>query len=62
MVNCKNCDNFVDNEPILVCDADLGNPFVQSPSHFEDGYKCTWNGIESLDIADLQKGNCRCRK
>ena len=60
-IDCRNCDNFQEGEPIKVVDVAYNNPFMQDQYHFEDGFKCTWNGIESLRIEDLQKGNCRCK-
>ena len=61
-MDCKQCDNLLLEEPIKVVDVHYDNPFIEDVHHFEDGFKCTWNGIESLNIEDLQKGSCRCRE
>ena len=60
-INCKDCDNFQDDIPIKVVDFPAKTFLDTEIYHFEDGFKCTWNSIESLDIKDLQKGTCRCR-
>lgn len=61
MIDCRNCDNFRDDVPILIVDIKAVNPLDYDVTHFEDGYGCTYNGIESLYIGALQKGSCRCR-
>ena len=48
-------------EPIKVIDEKYDNPFMEDLYHFEEGYKCLYNGIESVNIEDLQEGDCRCR-
>ena len=50
-----------DDEPIKVVDIHYENPFMNDVYHFENGFKCLYNGIESLKIEDLQKGTCRCK-
>ena len=59
-MNCKECDNLMDY-PIKIVDNPNKHFLDVEKYHFEDGWKCTWNGIESLDITDLCKGSCRCR-
>ena len=61
-VNCRNCDNLQTDYPIKVVDIPAVNVFDTESYHFENGYKCTWNAVESLNIDDLQQGNCRCKK
>lgn len=60
-VDCRNCDNFRDNVPIRIIDIKAVSPLDYDVIHFEDGYGCTWNGMESVRLEDLQKGSCRCR-
>lgn len=57
---CKNCDNLQEDYPITVIDSPAVSIFDEDAYHFEMGYKCTWNGIASLSVEDLQNGNCRC--
>ena len=59
MCKCKNCEMLNTGEPIKVVDIEIG--FGRDVFHFEDGYKCLYNGRESLDIEELQKGKCRIR-
>ena len=58
---CKDCEMFNNMEPIKIIDKKYDNPFMQDIFHFENGFKCLYNGIESLNAEDLKKGNCRCR-
>lgn len=60
-MRCDECDNFQEGYPIKVVDIPPINFMSEEVFHFEDGFKCTWNGNESLRIEDLSKGNCRCR-
>lgn len=58
---CRNCDNFIDDEPVRIIDKPASNPFSNDEvAHWDTAYKCTWNGLESLTIAGLHEGNCRC--
>ena len=52
-MDCRNCDNFRDDVPILIIDVKANSPFDCDIAHFEDGYGCTWNGVESLRIEDV---------
>lgn len=59
-MDCKKCDNFMDNVPIkIVHDLDI-NPLMEENFEIKMGYKCTWNGMECLDIEKLKVGGCRC--
>lgn len=58
MCKCYKCEHLLDDEPIRVDDVKSSNPFLQDMYHFEVGYRCTWNGVCSLDITDLPKGSC----
>lgn len=60
-MDCKNCDNFQDDCLILVEKEFNPSPHIIAVSKWKQGFKCTWNGIESLNIKDLQKGTCRCK-
>lgn len=62
MCNCMNCESLIQDEPIKVVDFKASSPFDTDIYHFEDGYRCTWNGSESLDVRDLPKNGCRCRR
>ena len=58
---CRCCEMLSIGEPIKVIDEKYDNPFMEDLYHFEEGYKCLYNGIESVNIEDLQEGDCRCR-
>lgn len=60
-MECKNCDNFQDDYLILVEREISPSPHIIEVNRWKQGFKCTWNGIESLKIEDLQKGTCRCK-
>ena len=60
-MNCRQCELLQTGEPIKVIDWKANSPFGDDLYHFEDGYKCLYNGIESLKLSDLQKGTCRCK-
>lgn len=60
-MNCEDCENFQDDNIIKVVD-EIGSPFCEEIYHFETGYKCTWNGVESCEISDLKLGGCRCEE
>jgi hypothetical protein len=53
---------LIDDEPIKVVDFPANSPFSDDIYHFEEGYRCQFNGRESLVVEDLQKGNCRLRR
>ena len=55
---CRECENLIDTL-IKVVDVKSNSPFVDDIYHFEAGYKCTWNGCESLNMGDLRKCSCR---
>lgn len=59
-MRCFGCDNLLDDEPIKVIDFKANSPFSDDIYHFEDGFKCTWNGSESINVEDLPKNGCRC--
>ena len=61
MCKCKNCEMLIDHEPIKVVTWRSTSPFGEDIYHFVDGFKCMYNGVESLDVNDLCKGRCRCR-
>lgn len=60
-MNCESCDNLERGYPIKVVDIPSKHFLDIEKYHFEDGFKCTWNGNESLNINDLSNGSCRCR-
>ena len=59
---CMQCESLIRDEPIKIVDFKANSPFSQDICHFEDGYRCTWNGTESLRLEDLPKNGCRCRR
>lgn len=59
---CLKCENLIKDEPIRIVDFKASTPFGTDICHFEDGYRCTWNGSESLILEDLPKNGCRCRR
>ena len=59
MCLCKNCEMLCDNEPIKVIDFKAPSPFSDDIYHFEMGFRCLYNGVESLNVSDLCKGGCR---
>ncbi|MBQ6629882.1 MAG: hypothetical protein IJH65_13835 [Methanobrevibacter sp.] len=58
MCKCKFCENLLDEE-IKVVDFTTG-PFGDEFYHWEQGFRCTYNGSEALDMEGLQKNGCRC--
>ncbi len=52
---------LIDDEPIKVVTWRSTSPFGEDIYHFVDGFKCMYNGVESLDANDLSKGHCRLR-
>lgn len=60
MCKCFGCDNFQDDYPIKVIDIPSLSFMDNEVYHFEDGFKCTWNGSESINVEDLPKNGCRC--
>lgn len=61
MCLCLNCEMLQIDVPIKVIDFKASSPFDEDISHFEYGYHCLYNGIESLNIKDLFNAPCRCR-
>ncbi len=55
-MKCDDCENLMDY-PIYVLDKEI--LFGENLYHFEDGYKCTWNGAEGLTKEELIKAGCR---
>ena len=53
---------LIDDEPIKVVDFPASSSFDQELFHFEDGYRCQFNGLESLVVENLQNGKCRLRR
>lgn len=62
MCECFKCEMLIDDEPIRVVDFKANSPFAEDLYHFEDGYRCQFNGRESLVVEDLQNGKCRLRR
>lgn len=58
---CQTCEHLLTDYPQKVIDKKASSFLETDTYHFEDGFKCTYNGIESLKLSDLQKGTCRCR-
>ena len=58
---CLKCDNFQDNYPLKVIDVPSLSFANEEVYHFENGFKCSWNGTTALKIEDLPKGGCRCK-
>lgn len=57
---CHECENLLFGYPIKVVDySECATPFSEEVYHFEDGYKCTWNGCEALTTAELRECGCR---
>ena len=59
MCKCFQCEMLIDDDPIKVVDFPASSPFDQELFHFEEGYRCQFNGRESLVVEDLQSGRCR---
>lgn len=60
MCKCFECDNLQDDYPIKVIDIPSLSFMDNEVYHFEDGFKCTWNGSEELNVENLPKNGCRC--
>lgn len=60
MIDCRECEMLM-NYPIKVVDVPAKHFLDNDIIHFENGFKCMWNGVESLNIEALQKKNCRCK-
>ena len=58
---CNQCE-MLSKEPIKVIDWKSESPFTEDIYHFEEGFKCLYNGRESLDKQDLVMGDCRLKK
>lgn len=58
---CDNCEMLRENEPIKVIDWKSNSPFGMDLYHFEDGFRCCFNGEESLRKEDLSNHGCRLR-
>ena len=52
---------LIENEPIKVIDLKSNSPFGDDLYHFEDGFRCMYNGEESLEIDELPRHGCRLR-
>lgn len=61
MCKCFRCEMLIDDEPIKVITWKSNSPFGDDLYTFVEGFKCMFNGVESLDVNDLCKGRCRCR-
>lgn len=61
MCDCRKCEMLCDNELIKVIVQKSRSPFADDIWHFANGYKCLYNGEESLDIEDLPKRSCRLK-
>ncbi len=62
MCKCLTCEMLMTDEPIKVVDFKSNSPFADDLYHFEDGYRCQYNGNESLVVEELQKSKCRLRR
>lgn len=58
-MNCEKCEMLQENVPIKVIDIETKSPFMEDIFHFEEGYRCMYNGEENLDIKKLNKKACR---
>ena len=59
-MDCRECEMFQDKILIKVVD-EVGSINCEELSHFENGFKCTYNGVESTELNDLKLlGCCRC--
>ena len=58
---CDDCEMLRENEPIKVIDWKSSSPFGEDLYHFEVGFRCTWNGEESLRKEDLMRYGCRLK-
>ena len=58
-MKCKNCE-MLTSEPIKVIDIEI--PFSEDVYHFENGFKCNFNGESALNIEDLPKGGCKLER
>ena len=61
MCKCFKCEMLMTDEPVRVVDFKANSPFSEDIYHFEEGYRCQFNGRESLVVEELQKGRCRLR-
>ena len=60
MCKCFKCEMLMTDEPIKVIDFKANNPFADDIYHWEDGFKCIYNGSESLTVEKLPEKGCRC--
>ena len=60
MCKCFRCEMLMTDEPIKVVDFKSNSPFADGIYHWEDGFKCIYNGSESLAVENLPKHGCRC--
>ena len=65
---CKSCKHLKDVHLIKVDEWDIWvdttDPKIQKKmtlNEYKQGFKCLYNGIESQDPMDLQKGFCECK-
>ena len=61
MCKCQQCEMLINDEPIAVVIYKSSSPFSDDIISFCDGFKCMYNGVESLNVSDLSKGRCRLR-
>lgn len=61
MCRCFKCENLCYDVPIKVIDFKASSPFSEDIYHFEAGFRCLYNAVESLNVFDLCKGGCRIR-
>ena len=61
MCKCFECEMLCDDEPIAVVIYKSSSPFSDDIISFCDGFKCLYNGVESLNVSDLSQGRCRLR-
>ena len=60
MCKCFKCEMLMTDEPIKVIDFKAKSPFADDIYHFESGFKCIYNGSESLAVEKLPEKGCRC--
>ena len=56
-MKCDKCEHLLDY-PIPVIDEKKKLMFGVYDYHWEDGYKCTWNGAEGLTKEELVEVGC----
>lgn len=58
-MSCCRCEYLVTNHSIKVIDKKYNNSLKEDEFHFEEGYKCNYNGKEGGSLSDLGKGKCK---